>query len=705
MKKNSLILLSALLFVLTLAPFGFWYLSFFYLVPILVISSKFKKSVIINLSIVGCIIGAVGWYGVVGAKWYYLIYPLLVVSIAYGIWGYLYYSLNKLINDNYLLRLFLLSLAWVAIERVVASEYIGLPTHLAMSLAMQPLLIQFASILGIYGVSLIVIFSNLAVSEVITEVVANKKSISWKKIIIICLSLGSVALLNIAFGFHNINKSSDGNIRKISIASVQPMISRDVYYNLWRNQKDRVFAKNIMEDLTNKAAKMNVDMVVWPEGGNGFLNMRVSKLRDYWYDVAKNNNIDLLISTNDINESGDQFNSIFSISREGNLLGNYYKNILVPFEENYYSRGVDLLPLPITDGMAGSVICYESAFSEPARKLTELGAGFLFVSTSDVSFLNSSIALGHAQLSIFRAIENSRWLVHSSNAGPSLFITPEGKVDKESGFYTRSIVKSDVYIRSNITFYTAYGYLIIELFVLVFIMLLGYFLFEDFRCPKKSRGYKVIRKSRNLDNYKIMLEVKTLIYKVLNKSIKLIPFFIFIVIIVIFNIYSVSLLYKNDVSIASALGEFIRPQQVLHKNTSDVLFKQAKNNTCGPASLAYLLSYYGFDTTEEEVLEYVTLTRDGITMFDMKKAVEHYNFSAIGYKENYTALQNESLPVIAYINNSHYVVLLKVTPGMVVMFDPNIGNIAVSRERFISIWNGYLLSLKTQPIVANKLKI
>jgi apolipoprotein N-acyltransferase len=707
MKKNSSILISAALIILSATPFNLWYLSFFCLVPVLFISRTLNKSETIKILFTfGCIIGVGGWYGVAGTKWYYFLYPLIVMSVAFGLWAYLYFSLNKLINKNYLLRLLVLSIVWVGIERILASEYIGIPGHLAMGLASQPLLIQFSSVLGIYGVSLLVIFSNLAIAELVYEAVNYKNNIVWKKISIIGSSLLIVGLLNVIFGLYNNQPVIEDDANKISVASIQPMISYDIYYNLWRNQEDRIFTKKIMEELTSKAAEMDVDVVVWPEGGNGFLNMRVSKLRDYWYAMAESKGVDLLISTNDIDEKGNKYNSIFSISNQGELLGRYDKNILVPFEESHYTSGDKVSLLSMSKGLVGSVICYESIFPELARELTALGAQFLYVSTSDVSFLNSNIPLGHAQLSIFRAVENSRWVVHASNAGPSLFISPTGEVKQSSDFYSREIVKGDIYLRNNITFYTAYGYLIIYLFSFFSFLLLVYFLFEDVRGFKKKRRSKVAKSSaltRELTDDDVVYQLKKFGNGVLKVCLNLTPVFVFVVSIVVFSIYRVSTLYKDDITVVDSVNAFAGSKESLHKNTSDILFKQAQKNTCGPATLAYLLSYYGFETTEDEVLKHVNLTHDGTTMLDMKNAVEHYGFSATGYKENYAALQKEALPVIAYINNSHYVVMLKVMPDKVVLFDPAIGNIAVSKPGFISIWNGYLLSLKMKPIMNSPL--
>ncbi len=85
-------------------------------------------------------------------------------------------------------------------------------------------------------------------------------------------------------------------------------------------------------------------------------------------------------------------------------------------------------------------------------------------------------------------------------------------------------------------------------------------------------------------------------------------------------------------------------------------------------------------------------------MLDLKKLAIKRGFQATGVKANYQALMDEPLPVIAYINNSHYVVVNKITSQSVYVFDPSLGHVQISRELFDRVWNGYLLLVRMQAI-------
>jgi len=85
-------------------------------------------------------------------------------------------------------------------------------------------------------------------------------------------------------------------------------------------------------------------------------------------------------------------------------------------------------------------------------------------------------------------------------------------------------------------------------------------------------------------------------------------------------------------------------------------------------------------------------------MLELKKVATLNEFQAIGVRENYKALMEEPLPVIAYINDSHYVVVNKITDRHVWVFDPALGHVKISRSLFEQAWNGYLLLIRMLPI-------
>ena len=66
----------------------------------------------------------------------------------------------------------------------------------------------------------------------------------------------------------------------------------------------------------------------------------------------------------------------------------------------------------------------------------------------------------HAQISVFRAIENRLGVAHCSNSGISLLIDPYGRVTAESGVFIEDVLTGEVYYRDKevlAPFYTRNG--------------------------------------------------------------------------------------------------------------------------------------------------------------------------------------------------------------------------------------------------------
>ena len=171
----------------------------------------------------------------------------------------------------------------------------------------------------------------------------------------------------------------------------------------------------------------------------------------------------------------------------------------------------------------------------------------------------------------------------------------------------------------------------------------------------------------------------------------------------VFILSSLVIVYRmapdsNSASVTEAVDDFFEPLDKLAPDKVGEKFLQASSNTCGPAVLAYLFSFYGHEVLETDLIPAMTLSKKGSSMLELKKTAINNGFQAKGVKENYTALMNEPLPVIAYINDSHYVVVNKITASNIYLFDPLLGHVQLRRDVFERAWNGYLLLVNVEKI-------
>ena len=178
-----------------------------------------------------------------------------------------------------------------------------------------------------------------------------------------------------------------------------------------------------------------------------------------------------------VDEEGrlDSYNSSLLLGDEGENLSRYRKMHLLPFGERMPFQ--DLLPFlgDVDFGQAewtpgpeqtifevdghrfASMICFESIFSRIGRRAVIGGAGFLVNITNDGWFGRTVLPYQHAWMAVMRAAENRVPLVRVANNGISFSVRPTGRVDNETGLFTREHFVARVTPRPGGSFYTRMG--------------------------------------------------------------------------------------------------------------------------------------------------------------------------------------------------------------------------------------------------------
>jgi apolipoprotein N-acyltransferase len=696
-------ILSGVLIALSSPPFDQWYLAYIAFIPLFLQtrnSSPVERGMAYALC---CSVIATNWYH--STIIFSVLFFLLIVGIlcsAFFIWGFLSATF-KPSKTNPFIALLAPGVIWIGIERVLTSEWVGIPCNFGITQSSQPLLIQSASLFGIYASSFLIVLSNTALAMLIGHWMSRQtiSTLHWMAFFTAVTLMG----LNIGYGFSKTYLPIEAE-DPVKVAVVQPMISSDLFRNGWRNPENRDFMKNTLDQLTAQAVATQPDILFWPEGGNGYLNMRIPELRDSLYNTATRFNTDLLISSNDLDEQGKKYNSIFSISNKGKLLGRYDKVMLIPIAEDSYTAGDEYHSIPSSFGEVGPVICYESNFPSPFRKVSARGAELLFVSTSDAVFKKTSLTINHTRMAIFRAVENNRWVIHASNTGPSVIVAPTGQVTASTPFYNRGFVTGSVAFIQELSFFTRFGYLVPVLFALLAAVLLATQLYQGvILLSGPARRVGATKALALMQPNDIERRLKAWLGIVGKRLPITLLYGLFLVSIMTSSILLVNQQTTPENSVYYALKDLISPIDTLETDKVTQKFLQAKSNSCGPAALAYIFSYFGKNSLEEELIRQLTMTEEGTSMLELKKVAIRNEFQAIGVKENYQALMEEPLPVIAYINDSHYVVVNKITPYHVWVFDPAIGHVKILRPLFEQAWNGYLLLIRMPPIQKSIMKV
>lgn len=85
-------------------------------------------------------------------------------------------------------------------------------------------------------------------------------------------------------------------------------------------------------------------------------------------------------------------------------------------------------PLPWKNGKIAPLICFESCFPDPAKRLVKEGGSLLAVITNDEWFHGTEAPRQHAAMGVLRAVENGVPLVQCANGGESLVCDAQGRI-------------------------------------------------------------------------------------------------------------------------------------------------------------------------------------------------------------------------------------------------------------------------------------
>lgn len=124
--------------------------------------------------------------------------------------------------------------------------------------------------------------------------------------------------------------------------------------------------------------------------------------------------------------------------------------------------------------------------------------------------------------------------------------------------------------------------------------------------------------------------------------------------------------------------------------TRDAVIQQL-DKSCGPAALAHLLQTHGVLVSEQEIVSVTGLTEDGTTLLGLAHAAERFGFQATGMRLSYPNLSTIPKPAIVHLKQGHFVTLVEVDTGGVMVMDPLVGYLRFTPQSFRKNWSGVVL--------------
>jgi apolipoprotein N-acyltransferase len=359
-------------------------------------------------------------------------------------------------------RPFALAAAWVTVEYLRSHVGTGFPwllvAHSQWAVPKHTPLAQWG---GVYAVSFLVVLFNATLAAGVEALV--KKPRAWKP-----FGAGAAALVfltGVSVALWRRTPALDGTVR---VAIVQGNIDQ---YKKW----DAAYIQEILDAYTNgtgAALERRPDMVVWPETAVPGWLPNEGRLADWVAGLAREGRRFLLVGA-PTRGTGD-FNAAFLVDPDGAFAGVYRKRHLVPFGEYVPARAllgrmVDVLgalgnfdagasaaPLP-GPAPLGVSICFEGLFPTLIREETRAGAAVLVNITNDGWYRRTAAPEQHLAATVFRAVENGRWLVRAANTGVSCFVSPRGEIRGRTPLLAATVTDHAVAPLAHRTPYARWG--------------------------------------------------------------------------------------------------------------------------------------------------------------------------------------------------------------------------------------------------------
>jgi apolipoprotein N-acyltransferase len=279
------------------------------------------------------------------------------------------------------------------------------------------------------------------------------------------ISIAAVTVFG--YFYHNTLTKIIEQSEHIKVSAVQANVSIE------ERSDQRFFANNRQRYVALSEDLGSSDLVVWPEGViQDWIPVEVT-------NVSRDRRLPhiapppaWIVGTMMYDSDRHFYNSALVIEPSGNILPPYHKQVLMPFGEYIpFTRyigwiggiadriggltpGTDIqvlrTELPLRDGIEKTtanltpLICYEDIIPSLSSQAAQRGTQLLVNLTNDAWFGRSAAAAQHHQIAAFRAIENGRVLVRSTNTGLTSIINPDGSMLGSLPQFSEEVLTAEV---------------------------------------------------------------------------------------------------------------------------------------------------------------------------------------------------------------------------------------------------------------------
>lgn len=344
------------------------------------------------------------------------------------------------------------------------------------------LFIQYISVTGVLGISFWVVASAALFYRYIS---GKSRTVLYSAI--------SVLLVFPVFSLISFITMPDEDGETIEVAIIQPNSdSYDVPYS-GHATLDDLITKILVQ--TGNVVTENTEVIIWPENAimsslpfqNQYFNRIRDSLRVWETELITGSGFveyfpepdpSFVYRTTGNGTAYRVYNAAFNL-HPNNENEVYRKGKLVPIVERFpfvdffhridlfgwvnwgelmvYGLGREPVNFSINSYQSPALICYDSVFPGWVNQFVHNGADFLTIITNDGWWGDSFGHHQHFAYARLRAVEQRRWIARSANNGISGIISPDGKIQHQTEYWTDDAFTFRIITSEHKTLYARYG--------------------------------------------------------------------------------------------------------------------------------------------------------------------------------------------------------------------------------------------------------
>jgi apolipoprotein N-acyltransferase len=333
-----------------------------------------------------------------------------------------------------------LTLAFAASELVFPLLF---PWFYGATVHQVPPLLQVAELGGPIAVSLVLLAFNYALAELVLARLARRSP--NRRVLL-------VALVPVLAGIYGLIRIPMVDARSAAADKVEVGLVQANMSLMGKRENKREGLDRHLRMTRGLKSQGPLDLVVWSETSVMSAVLEDDVNRALRQQFTRTLGVPALFGSVLARKVDDArgyalFNSALLTDKKGNVVGRFDKQYLLAFGEylpfgetfpklyewsphtGHFQAGTSFKPLSLGDRQIAVVICYEDVLPAFVNREMREGEPELIANlTNDAWFGDSTEPWIHLALAKFRAVEQRKFFVRSTNSGVSAFIDPVGRV-------------------------------------------------------------------------------------------------------------------------------------------------------------------------------------------------------------------------------------------------------------------------------------